>query len=93
MFITLDSTNLCYDRIHPNGNFHLHERVIKSLPEQPKVHVINVFELSKMTGQDALKSRVQYVKDVLEGKQPSTATATDATENDTTTAAAENTTA
>jgi hypothetical protein len=43
VFVGLDSTNLCYDRSTPDGNYVLHARTLEALPEKPKVYTINMF--------------------------------------------------
>ena len=48
VFLTQDSETLCYDRKTPNGEFRVRERIVKSLPSQPKTYTINVFDLNQL---------------------------------------------
>lgn len=45
LILVQDSEKLCYDRVNPNGEFRLKERVAKSLPSQPKIFSVNIFQL------------------------------------------------
>lgn len=63
VIIGLDSTNLNYDRETPNGDFVLLERTLKALPTQPKVHVVNIFNLARIVGDDAKTKKVEYTRD------------------------------
>lgn len=44
--MALDSEFLCYDRKSPNAKFRLKERIANSLASQPKVCVVNVFDIN-----------------------------------------------
>jgi hypothetical protein len=44
--LTLDSDNLCYDRVTPNGDFKLKERTVATLESKPTLYTVNLFTLS-----------------------------------------------
>eukprot|EP00347_Sterkiella_histriomuscorum_P010629 403375536 len=63
VIVCLDSTNLNYDRVSQNGDAVLLHRTIETMPSKPKIHVVNVFQLAKLTGDNAKELKVQYLRD------------------------------
>jgi len=68
VFLTQDSETLCYDRKTPNGKFRLRERVALSLPSQPKVVPVNVFDLNNAESND---QKVAYLQQTVPLVAPS----------------------
>ena len=52
-----------YDRKVPNGQFVLFKRTLESLPSKPNVHVVNVFELARIVGDNVKTRKVEYLRD------------------------------
>jgi len=42
--VGLDHESLVYNRMYPNGNGRLVERVAKSLPSKPRICIVNMFD-------------------------------------------------
>lgn len=60
VFLTLDSETLCYDRVHPNWVHNYKMRLAEHLPNQPKIVVVNVFDLHSKTGE--VKDKAEHLE-------------------------------